>query len=148
MFIETNRRLRGHRFYPTARELAKYPKIYAQDGKGMDAIVHVHYFGAAGDWWVTEFADDFDTTGEVFGYVRLAGIPQGAELGYFDLRELEQTVGRARHGLPVPIYVERDCYWTPKTIREAAQICGAGQHFCTARRPCQPRLSEAASPAA
>jgi hypothetical protein len=136
VFIEKNRRLRGHRFYPTARELATYPKIYAQDGKGLDAIVHVHYFGAIGDWWATEFADDFDETGEAFGYVRWANNPHGAELGYFDLRELERTVGRAKHGLPVPIYVERDCYWTPKTIRQAARICGPAEHFCRDRAAC------------
>jgi hypothetical protein len=136
VFIEKNRRLRGHRFYPTARELATYPKIYAQDGKGLDAIVHVHYFAPAGDWWVTEFAKDFDVTGAVFGYVRMAGDQMGGEFTYFNLLKLEQALGRARHGLPVPIYVERDCYWTPKTIRQAARICGPAEHFCRDRAAC------------
>lgn len=139
MFTETNRRLRGHRFYPTKTELKSYPKIYAQDSLHLNAIVHVHYFSGGNDWWITEFARDFATTGEAFGYVRLAGNPQGAEFGYIYLPELEELL--IRRGFPV--WIERDCYWTPKTVREAARICGDGKHYCTKRNRCADAPAEA-----
>lgn len=123
MPVETQRHRRGHRFYPTPDELATYPKLYAQDDKGLDAIVHVHYFAPFGDWWITEFSADFGNDGEAFGYVRLAVHPDGAELGYIDPVELELINYRG-------VVVERDLHWTPKTIREAARICGGGRHYC------------------
>lgn len=129
---ETRRRLRGHRFYLTPAEIAAVPRIYAQDGKGLDAIVHVHYFCAAGDWWITEMGTTAD---DAFGYVRLAGHQRG-ELGYINLQELEELEARAQRGIPVPIIVERDLYWTKTTIRRAARICGAGEHFCSKPEEC------------
>ncbi len=131
MFPEVNRRLRGHRFYPTARELARYPKIYQQDGLGMQAIVHVHYFGPFGDWWITEFSPTFgqlvdgEPDGEAFGYVRRAGYQSG-EFCYIDVPTLERTRERARRGLPVPLYVERDLYWTPAPLAECIRVREAG----------------------
>lgn len=132
MFREINRRLRGHRFYPTATELKRYPKIYGQEGLGYNAIVHVHYFSAGCDWWITEFSKDFgkdpddpnnllgDDDGkdaEVFGYTLMAGYHEGS-WGYIDLREMERLNTRARRGLPIPLIVERDCYWTLKPLVE------------------------------
>lgn len=109
---EINRRLRGHRFYLTEAELASLPRIGDQSGKGADAIVHVHYFSAAGDWWLTEF--DLDGC-EAYGYVRLTAFPEGAEWGSVWLPELEE-LKVVKNGFP--IYIERDLYWTPKPLRE------------------------------
>lgn len=86
----------------TGKELAKIPAIMSQDGKGMNALVYVHYFSpmAGYDFWATEF--DIHT-GEFFGMARLFE----AELGYVTAQELCST-GK----------VERDLYWTPKPLKE------------------------------
>src|ERR1035437_4871530 len=45
-------------FYDKAVQLSKIittmPKVPEQDGKGDKAIVHLHYFKAGCDWWITE----------------------------------------------------------------------------------------------
>jgi Protein of unknown function (DUF2958) len=103
---ETNRDLRGHDFLPGGQALAAIPKLYGQDGTPAHRqIVHLHYFLAGNDWWVTELDPD---TGEAFGYARLAICPDQAEWGYSDLTELEQL--RA-HDVFV---VERDLHWRPQ----------------------------------
>lgn len=88
------------------------PDLYSQDGKGMDAVAVVHYFSpySGWDWYGTEFDGD-DT---FFGLVR--GFE--TELGYFSLRELEETTLNIG-GVTVPA-VERDMFWTPKKLSELA----------------------------
>lgn len=88
------------------------PDLYAQDGKGREAIAYVHYFSLNGwHWYGTEFDGD-DT---FFGLVR--GFEE--ELGYFSLSELESLEGRIADTLPIPIkLVERDIHWTPKPLSE------------------------------
>ncbi len=83
------------------------PKTYDQDGKGLEAVAHLHYFKNGCDWWITEKDVDEDGEGQIqaFGYTNL-GDPQNAELGYINIEELK------RFG------VEFDLYWTPKTLRE------------------------------
>jgi hypothetical protein len=103
---ETQRRLRGHNFY--APKAVKVPALYAQDGKGLDAVVAVHYFASSMDWYMTEVDP---ATGRAFGYVVNGSTGEG-ELGYFSLPELEAL----RAGFFV---VERDLYWEPVTIRQA-----------------------------
>lgn len=115
---ETNRKLRGHRFYLTPAELAQVPRLEEQDGKGDEAVVHVHYFSAAGDWWLTEIDEDGQ---EAFGFVRLHSIPEGAEWGSVWLPELEEL--KVMKG-PFPIYVERDLYWTPQPMGEVLDKAG------------------------
>lgn len=61
------------------------PELYSQDGKGHDAVVHAHYFVGSCDWLVTEF----DGTDLAFGWARLNGDDQNAELGYVSLAELD-----------------------------------------------------------
>jgi hypothetical protein len=79
------------------------PKLYAQDGKGDNAIVCCKYFDPFGfwNWYVTEF----DPKDRLF-----FGLVQGfeTELGYFSLDELEGLGGR----------IERDLYFQPKTLGE------------------------------
>jgi len=119
---ETQRSRRGHRFYPSATEAKKIP---AFDGpvnwdRLRDQTIHVHYFVAGCDWWVTRYDP---ATGMAFGYVCLND-PNCAEWGDVPLTELEEL------GIPVDVSyegrtyttqvpVERDCYWTKVTAGEA-----------------------------
>ena len=84
------------------------PPLYAQEGAGEDAVVHVHFFNPCGhgDWWITEGSredDDFI----MFGLCDL-GFP---ELGYVSLNEM-QAVGR-----PLGLGIERDVHWTARPLR-------------------------------
>jgi hypothetical protein len=106
MVTETQRKRRGHAFLPPKVILKRIPRIYATENtRTENKMVWIHYFSAAGDWYVTEYDPN---TGEAFGYARL-----GAEWGYIDLNELEQV--NAFHGL---VIVERDMFWTPKQFKE------------------------------
>lgn len=86
--------------------LQKLPKLYAQEKKGEDAVVYVKFFTPDANW--TWYATEFDGEDTFFGLVK----GQETELGYFSLRELQAA--RGPWGLPV----ERDRYFTPKTLRE------------------------------
>ena len=81
------------------------PELYAQDGKGMEAIAYVKYFTPAGSW--TWYGTEFDKASETFfGYVK--GLEN--ELGYFTLKELQEAV--CRKGMPV----ERDLSFEPTPL--------------------------------
>lgn len=110
---ETNRLLRGHRFFPPSDLAATVPALHATDGAGDERIVYLHYFVGACDWWLVEL-DPAENV--AFGYVCL-GDPQCAEWGYVNLAELEATVVQ-RSGLP--LLVERDLYWTPTAVQDVA----------------------------
>ena len=85
----------------TKKELASLPPLYAQDGKGKNAIAYVHFFTTGGyDFWATEFDPE---QGIFFGKARLFE----TELGYADVQEFIST------GI-----VERDLYWTPKPLTD------------------------------
>lgn len=100
---ETQRKRRGHNFLPP--KSVKVPALMSTDGIPFaEKSIPLHYFSAAGDWWIAEA--DFDS-GEAFGYVKLAAYPDGAEWGYIDLNELERL--NVHHGL---VIVERDMHWT------------------------------------
>lgn len=87
------------------------PPLYAQDGKGRNAIVYAHYFIGANDWLITEY-DPGEDIG--FGWVCLNGDHSSAELGYISLSELESI-----RIPPVGLVVEHDESWEPKTLDEA-----------------------------
>lgn len=93
------------------------PRIYAQDGLGNDAIVHLHVFGPAGDWWITEVDEDGISA---FGYVRLASMPDCAELGYIHIPELQSIADtfKANPSRNLRYLIERDLHWTPCTLRQ------------------------------
>jgi len=114
---ETQRTRRGHDFLPPAAELAQIPGLYETDGIPAEAkLIPLHYFCAAGDWWVAEIGEE-DGEPIAFGYVKLAAYPEGAEWGYTPLAELEQV--NVHHGL---VIAERDLFWEPRKfadIREA-----------------------------
>lgn len=94
----------------TAEIRKAIPDLYAQDGKGRDAVAYAHYFSPwnGWDWYATEF-DGKDT---FFGLVR--GFE--TELGYFSLRELsETTVTLNGHTINA---IERDTLWTPRKLSD------------------------------
>jgi len=85
------------------------PPLYAQDGKGYDAMVHAHYFIGSCDWFATEYSPTEDI---IFGWACL-GDRQNAELGYTSLVELEEI------RLGGIFLVDHDEHWTPVTLKEA-----------------------------
>jgi len=82
------------------------PPLGSQDGQGLDAIARVKFFTPDGGW--TWYATEFDGEDTFFGLV----VGFEAELGYFQLSELEQVRGR----LELPI--ERDRSFKPTALRE------------------------------
>jgi hypothetical protein len=84
--------------------LATLPKTYEPDGQGLEAIVHLHYFGGGADAWLTELDIDGGLL-QCFGAVGLYG-PGSAELGYINVTEL------------VDAGLELDLHWTPRTLGE------------------------------
>jgi hypothetical protein len=90
-------------FIKLAETITNMPKTYEQDGKGDEAIVHLHYFRGNMDWYITE-KDMGDEQIQAFG---LADLGMGhPELGYISIEEL------------VANGIELDLYWTPKTLAE------------------------------
>jgi hypothetical protein len=86
----------------------RIPALYAQDGKGDDAVVHVKFFCPWNGW--TWYGTEYDPERrEFFGYV-FNGREGG--LGYFSLTELESVRG------PVGLKIERDRHFDTKTIGE------------------------------
>lgn len=84
----------------TKELIRRLPKLYAQEDKGMNAIVYVKFFDLFSNW--TWYATEFDGVDTFFGLVY--GFEQ--ELGYFSLSELQSLGWR----------VERDLYFTPTPI--------------------------------
>src|SRR6266850_319110 len=84
-----------------AQQVTTMPKTYQQDGKGDQAIVHLHYFKGSADWYITE-RDMERAQLQAFGLADLFG--DGGELGYINIVEL------IRNG------VELDMYFTPCTL--------------------------------
>ena len=92
------------------------PPLYAQDGQGMNAIVHAHYFVGGCDWLVTEY-DPAERL--VFGWACLNDDRQNAELGYASLAELSEVrvplvIQDGGTGETIGIgqsFVERDEHW-------------------------------------
>jgi hypothetical protein len=90
------------------KELAsKIPALGAQDSLGDKAIVHAKFFTAWSNWtWLVLEYDPLERM--CFGLVK--GLED--ELGYFSLDEIEALKG------PGGMRVERDLYFTPKTLGE------------------------------
>ena len=71
-------------FRALEKTISSMPVTYGQDGLGDNAVVHLHYFCGAGDWWITE-KDIVGGVDQAFGLVDLGN---GPELGYISIREL------------------------------------------------------------
>jgi Protein of unknown function (DUF2958) len=114
---EVNRERRGHKFYPGFEALAEIPALYATDGvKAEKKTIHLHYFTGGCDWLIAELDP---STGQAFGWARL-NYPDG-EWGFIDLPELEQIAIPGRivpNGIVLPITVERDLHFTPRTFAD------------------------------
>lgn len=82
------------------------PELYATDGQGDDAIVHVKLFTPWTSW--TWYVIEYDGKDLCFGLVD--GFE--SELGYFLISELEKLAG------PAGLRVERDIYFEPITYGE------------------------------
>ena len=92
----------------------KMPRLYTQDGKGKAAIVYAHLFGPSGDWWLTEVNEDGT---EAFGFVRLAVMPDCAELGYISITELQELVDSEFIAKKdIRFLIEREKNWEPCTL--------------------------------
>lgn len=91
----------------------KIPALYAQDGKGNKAIVHVKYFVGGWTWLATEYNP---ADGTMFGMVFSPMEPDG-ELGYFNINELATI--KVQGVFPV----ERDINWKPITLEECKNPC-------------------------
>lgn len=97
---------------PSEKELAKIPKLYEQDGKGKNTLIHLHFFIGNSDWFISEY-DGEDT---FFGFVCLNGWKEFAEWGYISFRELKELIAKATmkvdgNLLFIPIEIDRDLNW-------------------------------------
>ena len=88
----------------------KIPPLYAQDGKGLEAIVYVKFFNPCGGetWYITEASAEIKQDNEIIEKslkdilpddnvidIQMFGLITGSqfdELGYFSLNEL-QSIG-------------------------------------------------------
>jgi hypothetical protein len=111
-----NDRIRGIKLLP--KEIRKIlPPLYAQDGKGAAAVVYVKFFTPDNSWtWLaTEGEPILDESGNEVDF-QFFGLVQGQfeELGYFNLKELEEVRG------PMGLPIERDLHFTPTTLGQIA----------------------------
>lgn len=83
------------------------PALYAQDGKGNEAIAYAKFFtpDANWTWYATEYSPETKT---FFGLID----GHDKELGYFTLTDLETI--RGKMNLPV----ERDMYFSPTPVKD------------------------------
>ena len=84
----------------------KIPLLYSQEGKGMNAIVHVKFFLKSFTWYALEYSPK---SGVFYGYITSSHCPQG-EFGNFTLAELESVKGKFGK-------IERDLYFEPKPLK-------------------------------
>lgn len=91
------------RLIELADQFNTMPKTYEQDGKGDDAVAHLHYFNGNMDWYITE-RDMEDEQLQAFGLASLGF--DTPELGYISILELIEN------------RVELDLHFTPTTIGE------------------------------
>jgi len=80
------------------------PQTYAQDGLGAAALVHLHYFSGASDWYITEKDSDPDAEGQIQAFGLADLFHDGGELGYISIKEL------------IEANVELDLHWSVKTL--------------------------------
>lgn len=99
------------------QELAQtLPKLYEQEEKGEEAIVHLKFFDPCSSW--TWFVLEYDPVDQIFfGLV----IGHEVELGYFSLKELQDYKG------PLKIGIERDLWFKPCSLSNTKQRLEA--HF-------------------
>lgn len=85
-----------------AARIAAMPKTFEQSGAGDAALVHLHYFFAAFDWFITEKDMEGVGTLQAFGLADM-GCP---ELGYICIDELLTLKG-----------MQLDLHWKPESLQ-------------------------------
>ena len=86
-----------------AARVGAMPLTYQQDGKGDAAMVYLHYFTPASDWYITEKDVDVETL-QAYGYAMLNGDRINAEMGYISIDEL------------ISNGAELDLHFTPRSL--------------------------------
>ncbi len=99
------------KFKSMAERIKSMPVTYEQDGKGLDAMVYLHYFKNGSDWYIIEKDMDGGVL-QAFGYTVLNGDSEMAELGYISIKEL------------VSFGVELDLHFEPCTLGEIKKKLG------------------------
>ncbi|MHA7294984.1 DUF2958 domain-containing protein [Arthrobacter sp. HLT1-21] len=103
---ETQRRLRGHNFYPGVRDMDRWPAIGTNQETLLAEIkMQAHYFQGNMDWYVAEYDPK---TKNAWGYADL-GFGMG-EWGDFHLPEIEAV--RGNYGMPI----ERELHFKRGTL--------------------------------
>lgn len=94
----------------TKEILESIPALYAQDGKGDEAIAYVKYFDPTGSWYW--YGTEYDPEEKIF-----FGLVFGSEteLGNFSLVELESIKGRFGLG------IERDISFKPIPLKQVKE---------------------------
>ena len=97
-------------FVSLGERIAGMPKTYEQDGLGLQAIVHLHYFLNGSDWYITE-KDSEGGVSQAYGYAVLNGDEECAELGYISIEEI------TRHGAELNLHFKPCTLATIKAAR-------------------------------
>ncbi len=111
-----NDQIRGMKLLP--QDIRKIlPPLYGQDGKGAAAVVYAKFFtpSSSWSWYATEGEAILDESGNEVDF-QFFGLVQGhcEELGYFNLKELEEVRG------PMGLPIERDLHFTPMPLGQIA----------------------------
>lgn len=99
------------------KTIKSMPGLYDEEAEkqGLDAPILLHYFFGGSDWWFSRYDPEDQVA---FGFVRLGGMGDCAELGYSHIPEILRDV---HHG---PFQVELDLYWNKETtLREVMEKC-------------------------
>jgi Protein of unknown function (DUF2958) len=89
-----------------ATKITEMPATYDQEGLGMQATVHLHYFIGNCDWWITE-KDKLGGVRQAFGMASLNHCEP--ELGYISIQEITS------------LGAELDLHWRPKTLEQVEE---------------------------
>ena len=102
--------------------IASIPRLGEQEtDDDSDVIVYVHFYGQAGDWYITEVDEDGT---EAFGYAILSKMPDLQEWGYIWIRELEKMNGRYINEGDSKFMIRRDVSWKPKKFSDIEKKAG------------------------
>jgi len=97
---------------PTPEQLAKIPRLYETENTPLkDKLIHLHFFIAACDWFVSEY----DGEDLFFGYA-IIGDPESAEWGYISFTELKLVK------IPPGIEVDCEIFDPPRKASEIEEI--------------------------
>lgn len=99
----------------TCEARRRLPSLYSTSD-ATDPVVCIKLFTPYSSWtWLlTEYNPD---TGVAFGYAYNAQYPDGAELGYMNVRDMQAL--RTSQGWQA---IERDAYWHPMPLSEAKRM--------------------------